>query len=144
MNFLDLMDPQKRKMMELLEQQQAAQMMQGLTPEMLQQMQGMGVTPYAAQAMPQAGQPGYGVLAPAMTPEAMAQGQAAASGAPSMGQALPGLLSMAANLSGGAEEQQPPMPPPPPTRPVGTSKEGIAKPQAKREEEIRRRRRFRS
>lgn len=123
MNFLDLMDPEKRRMIELMHMQQFQQQ---FTPEMLQQMQAMGSTPYAQPVMPQSGQAGYGVLAPTATPEAMNKGVAGAEGVQGMGQMLPGLLSMAANLTGGADQQQAPAPPPPPpTRPVGTSKDGL-------------------
>jgi hypothetical protein len=141
MNFLDMMGPQKRKMIELMQQQQ---MMQGLTPEILQQMQSMGVTPYAQPNMPQAGQPGYGILAPTATPEAMAQGQAAASGAPTMAQSVPGLLAFAANMAGGAEEQAPAPQAPPQTRPIGTSKEGLSSGARREAQEIKRRKKYRS
>lgn len=124
MNFLDMLDPQKRKALELLQMQQ---MQQQFTPQMLQQgmPQGMG----ALQNMPmpmQQGQAGYGVLAPGAN---TAMNQAAAGGAPSFGQAamgaLPGLLALAGGGAGGGQPEVPPPPPPHPGRPVGTSKDGI-------------------
>lgn len=125
MNFLDMLDPQKRKAMELLQMQQMQQM--GV-PAMLQQPmpQGMG----ALQQMPmpmQQGQAGYGVLAPQAN---TAMNQAASGGAQSFGQtamgALPGLLALAGGGgAGGGQEQAPPPAAPPPTRPVGTDKSGI-------------------
>lgn len=126
MNFLDMLDPQKRKALELLQMQQ---MQQIGVPAMLQQpamAQGMGAL--AAPPMPmQQGQAGYGVLAPEAN---TAMNQAAAAGAPNFGQAamgaLPGLLSLAGMAAGGGGgESPPPPPPPPPGKPVGTNKDGL-------------------
>lgn len=122
MNFLDMMDPQKRMMMELMQQQQMQQM---LTPDMIKQLQATGA-PYAQPYMPEAGTPGYGVIAPASGPEQLAQMQSAAGGQLSMMQSLPGLLSAVQGVMGqqGQEEQAPPPAPPPPSK-VGNSKEGL-------------------
>lgn len=126
MNFLGMMDPQKRMALEMAQMQQMQQL--GV-PGMLQSptmAQGMGALQQPPMPMQQ-GQPGYGVLAPDAN---TGVNQAAAAGAPSFGQAamgaLPGILSLAAMLSGGGSQQSAPPPAtPPPTRPVGTDKSGI-------------------
>lgn len=124
MNFLDMLDPQKRRALELMQMQQ---MQQQFTPQMLQQQMPQGMGALQAPPMPmQQGQAGYGVLAPEAN---TAMNQAAAGGAQSFGQsamgALPGLLAMAAG--GQQQEAPPPPPPPPPGRPVGTNKDGLAR-----------------
>lgn len=95
MNFLSMLDPQKRREMELMQQMQAQQFMQQFTPEMLQQLSPPQFDPYA----------GYGVLQ-----EATPQGIAGAEGAPDMSQALMGLLGGAAQIQGQQEEPQAPAP----------------------------------
>lgn len=141
MNFLDLMDPRRRKAEELMRLQM---MQQQMTPDVLQSLQqqapGYGVLADAPMPM-EAGQPGYGVLAPEAN---TATNQAAASGAPTFGQALPGLLSAASMFAGAGDEQ--PMPPPPPSpvgRPVGTKSDGLARIYAEPAESILEKRRKR-
>jgi hypothetical protein len=115
MNWLDSLDPQKKRALEIM-------LMQQINP----MQQGAGVDALLDPAMPmQSGQAGYGVLAPeSNTPQAVA----AAEGVPTMGQnfqaILPGLLSAAAK-SQGSDTPIMPMPSPPPTRPVGTKKDGL-------------------
>lgn len=119
MNWLDMLDPQKRKAMELAQMQQMQQM--GIPAMLQQQAPGYGVMAQPPMPMQQ-GQPGYGVLAPQAN---TAQNQAAASGA--QGPDVAGLLQMAASIygQGGQGENAPPTAPPPPPMPVGKSKEGL-------------------
>jgi hypothetical protein len=121
MNWLDMLDPQKRKALELMQQQQ---MQQQFVPPMLQQQMPQGMGALQDMPMPMAqGQAGYGVLAPQAN---TAMNQAAAGGAQTMGQALPGMLMAASALTGGGQQEETPPPAPPsPGRPVGTQKSGL-------------------
>jgi hypothetical protein len=126
MNWLDMLDPQKKRAMELAMEQQAQSLM---VPQMLQTQMPQGMGMLQPMPMPmQQGQAGYGVLAPeANTPANIAGAEGAQTFGQTMTGAAPGLLAAAAALAGGNKggDNVPIMPAPSPSRPVGTSKDGL-------------------